>query len=110
MPRTLRSTSQRAPSAMPGQAASLAMAVRYGPIRTVIVVVTYAELAQSYQYHARCSRRIPAEAAREAAAVVMADTVAHARGLMWLKGHESPPGLISGPARTPRCDLGAGSR
>src|SRR5665647_407856 len=35
-----------------GQAAFLAITVRYGAIRTVSVVVTYAELAQSYQYHA----------------------------------------------------------
>src|SRR5665811_1787450 len=35
-----------------GQAAFLAMTVRYGAMRTVRVVVTYAELAQSYQYQA----------------------------------------------------------
>jgi hypothetical protein len=35
-----------------GHAAFFAITVRYGAMRTVRVVVTYAELAQSYQYQA----------------------------------------------------------
>ena len=38
---------------MPGQAASLATVVRYGPNSTVPTVVTKAEFAQSYQYQGR---------------------------------------------------------
>ena len=38
---------------MPGQAASLATVVMYGPNSTVPTVVTKAELAQSYQYQGR---------------------------------------------------------
>ena len=38
---------------MPGQAASLATEVRYGPKSTVPTVVTKAEFAQSYQYQGR---------------------------------------------------------
>ena len=38
---------------MPGQAASLATVVRYGPKSTVPTVVTKAEFAQSYQYQGR---------------------------------------------------------
>src|SRR5580765_1055721 len=50
MPRKWTFLVQSASSAMPGQAADLAMAVMKGPKRTVWVVVTKAELAQSYQY------------------------------------------------------------
>src|SRR5690349_9311071 len=46
------------------QAARSATEVRYGAKSTVPTVVTYAELAQSYQYQARCSlRRSKAERA-----------------------------------------------
>ena len=41
------------PSGRLGHAASVAIALRYGPISTVIVVVMKPELAQSYQNQAR---------------------------------------------------------
>jgi hypothetical protein len=40
-------------------AAASAAAVRNGPANTVMTVVGKAELAQSYQYQARCSRLVP---------------------------------------------------
>ena len=47
MPNRLSVAVQRSPSGRFGQAACVATEVRYGAMRTVAVVVTYAELAQS---------------------------------------------------------------
>ncbi len=47
MPSTDRSARQTSPAARSGQASARATAVRYGPMSTVLVVVTYAEFAQS---------------------------------------------------------------
>src|SRR5674476_718699 len=52
MPITVRLVWQATSLGSVGQAAFLAITVRYGAMRTVKVVVTYAELAQSYQYQA----------------------------------------------------------
>ena len=52
MPSTFRLVLQATSLGRVGQAAFLAMTVRYGAMRTVRVVVTYAEFAQSYQYQA----------------------------------------------------------
>src|SRR4029453_11379134 len=79
MPSRLRFCVHRSPSARFGQAALVATDVRYGPMRTVAVVVTYAELAQSYQYQARCSRasRPGGEGGVTATSSVMCGSVAH---------------------------------
>ena len=56
-PSTCRSRRHSSSVGCVGQAALLASAVTYGPNSTVIVAVTNAEHAQSYQYHLRCSSR-----------------------------------------------------